>query len=75
MNQQGEQTGSAQAAGNPVEQYAVHILSRLFDILCTCLKYDDTKKDLLNPEFHTHECPYYIKVNPLNLEFTDGTDS
>ena len=47
----------------------LEMLSRLYDLLCDCRKNYEELVDLLNPNFHLDDCPYYEKINPLNIDF------
>lgn len=58
-------------SGLNITQITKNALSHLYYLLCNCRKNYEEMDDLLDPKFHLDDCLYRIKVEPLNLEFTD----
>lgn len=58
-----------ETTSEPTVETYLFILSRLFEVLCDCRKHYPELEDLLNPIFHLEDCPYRIKLEPLNLNF------
>lgn len=55
----------------PVEKTLKFILSELYNKICTCIRDDETKEDLLNPEFHVDGCLYKAAVSKeTNIKWT-----
>lgn len=44
-------------------------LSMLYELLCDCRKNYSELDQLLNPDFHLHDCPYYSNIKPIGIEF------
>ena len=55
----------------PVEYRLKFILTELFNKLCSCIRDDKEKENLLNPYFHSEDCLYKITVEKeTNIEWT-----
>lgn len=69
MSQKEEQTALEAVGNESLLDMHLFMLSRLYEVLCDCRNYYPELEDLLNPIFHLEECPYRIKLEPLNLNF------